>query len=131
MDNLQQKIINFIKENQPVTERKLKEGLGITYHSCREHRRHLRDAGMIYISSGCGAFISREAFDHWLSHGGGHEKISNTAKQGIREAAADITAKKRVIDFLSAQLSPVGAGGDIQGLQSGAKINIQNTRNAV
>ncbi|HHS9775858.1 TPA: hypothetical protein ACTW8Y_000487 [Raoultella ornithinolytica] len=110
MNSLHQKIINFIKQNQPVTEKQLKEGLGITYQSCREERRKLCNAGLIYISCGCGAFVSRSDFEYWLSHGGGHEKISASAKQGIHNALTDTTAKKRVIDFLSTQDSPVGAG---------------------
>ncbi|HDZ9010913.1 TPA: hypothetical protein RUY31_003623 [Klebsiella quasipneumoniae subsp. similipneumoniae] len=109
MDSLKQRMLDFIRQNQPVTELQLTEGLGISRNACRENRRQLRAVGLIYISCGSGAFLSLEDFQKWLEHGGGHEKISMTAKKGIHNAV-DNSARKRVIEYLSEQTEPVGAG---------------------
>lgn len=109
IDSLKQRMLDFIRQNQPVTEQQLKDGLGISRNACRENRGQLRNAGLIYVSCGFGAFNSLADYEHWLEHGGGHEKISLTAKKGIQNAA-DSSSKKRVIEFLSAQTAPVGAG---------------------
>lgn len=110
MGSLKQSMLDFIKQNQPVTEKQLKDGLGISLYSCREHRKQLRDSGLIYVTSGSGAFISRADFELWLEHGGGHEKISNTAKKGIHCAPTDITSSRQVTEFLATQTEPVCAG---------------------
>lgn len=109
MDSLKQRMLDFIRKNQPVTEDQLKDGLGISRHSCRENRGQLRNAGLIYVTCGSGSFISRADYENWLENGGGHEKISNTAKKGIHKFA-DSTARSRVIEYLTSLKEPVCAG---------------------
>ncbi len=110
MDALKQRIIDFIKQNQPVTEQQLKNGLGISLNACRQNRRLLRNAGLIYVTCGSGAFISRSDFELWLKNGGGHEKMSASARLGGRGMTSDKTAKKRVIDYLTSKNEPMCAG---------------------
>lgn len=108
IDSLKQRMIDFIRQNQPVTEQQLKDGLNISRHSCRENRSQLRNAGLIYVTSGSGAFISRADYENWLEHGGGHKKISNTTKKGLNNVS-DSSSRQRVIEFLSSQKTPVCA----------------------
>lgn len=70
MDALKLRIIDFIKQNQPVTEKEIMQAVGISRYLCREEQRRLRELKAIYIVSGAGTFISRDDYEQWFRNGG-------------------------------------------------------------
>lgn len=108
MDALKQRIIDFIKQNQPVTEKEIMKAVGISRYLCREERRRLRALKAIHIVSGAGTFICRADYEHWFRNGGMkkmQEKIA-IARELRHQEKADVYRPKRETVIESYMKSP-------------------------
>ncbi|MXF49633.1 DUF977 family protein [Raoultella sp. Lac2] len=108
MDTLKQRIIDFIKQNQPVTEKEIMAAVGISRYLCREERRRLRTLRAIYIVSGAGTFICRADYESWFRNGGMQkmqEKIA-AAREIRHQEKADVYRPKRETVIESYMKSP-------------------------
>lgn len=106
MDALRQRIIDFVRENQPVNEEKMRTGLGFSVHQCRLYRKQMKATGHLFIANGIGCFISQADFEDWLRNGGGHERMKSIGKMGGRGQAPDRERRRLIIEYLSNQTEP-------------------------
>lgn len=70
MDALKQRIIDCIKENQPVTTDTLHQKLNVSRNTIRNEMAILRNVGAVHTQVSIGHFISKADFFIWLDNGG-------------------------------------------------------------
>ncbi|EMH9209859.1 TPA: hypothetical protein ACTYTR_003815 [Klebsiella michiganensis] len=70
MDNLQQKIIDYVTENQPTTIRDIVKDTGIYRSLYYRITAELRETGQLQAMPGVGIFAGDEGVQNWLENGG-------------------------------------------------------------
>ena len=106
---IKQRIIEFVRENQPVTEEKMRTSLGLSVHQCRAYRKQMKATGQLFIANGSGCFISQSDFEDWLRNGGGHEKMKRIGRMGGRGQTPDREQRRLIIEYLTNQTEPFTA----------------------
>lgn len=107
MDSIKQRIVSYVKANQPVSVADMIRDLSIGRSSYYEEAKALRRLGMLRSVSGIGVFASEADHQTWLEHGG-REAISRRAVEanaagqqakGIAKALADKDEPKMFMPY--------------------------------
>lgn len=98
MDALKQRIINCIKENQPVTTDTIHQKLDVSRNTIRNEMAKLRAIGAVHSQVSIGHFISKEDFLVWLDNGGreymtARGAAGNKRSQDMRRRAGTVRQK--------------------------------------
>lgn len=110
MDALKQRIIDFIKQNQPINDRQAICTFGIGKNRWREEKSKLKRMGEIYPVCGAGTFISKHDYDDWLENGGGKEKVRASQAKGGLVKGNNKDSKKLIIEYLPNIATPMTSG---------------------
>lgn len=87
MDSLKQRIVDYVKTNQPVLRVKLAVAMGITLRALDRETTALKEHGYLFSKAGFGYFTSAEAYDEWRT-GPGAEQLSIRGSKGGYSSAA-------------------------------------------
>lgn len=98
MDSLKKRIINCIKENQPVTTDTIHQKLNVSRNAVRTELAKLRELGAIHSQVAIGHFASQEDFNLWLENGGreymtARGTAGNKRSQEMRRRAGTVRQK--------------------------------------
>jgi len=98
MDALKQRIINCIKENQPVTTDTIHQKLNVSRNTIRTEMAKLRNIGAVHTQVAVGHFISKADFFAWLDNGGreymkARGAAGNKRSQEMRRRAGTVRQK--------------------------------------
>lgn len=98
MDTLKQRIINCIKENQPVTTDTIHQKLNVSRNTIRTEMAKLRNIGAVHTQVAVGHFISKADFFAWLDNGGrefmtARGAAGNKRSQEMRRRAGTVRQK--------------------------------------
>ncbi|VTP12644.1 DNA-binding transcriptional activator FucR [Phytobacter ursingii] len=127
MDALKQRIINCIKENQPVTTDTIHQQLNVSRNSIRNELQKLRDAGFVYTKISIGHFTGESAYLEWLEtvgrkylseRGAAGNKLSHASRTRhgtVRRHIANVCRKygplngKQIAEKLDVPYSRIGS----------------------
>ncbi|HDK8417568.1 TPA: hypothetical protein PU265_001127 [Klebsiella pneumoniae] len=102
MDSLQQKIIDYVTENQPTTIRDIVKDTGIYRSLYYRITEELRETGRLQAMPGVGIFAGDEGVQNWLENGGREmlsqwgkdtNAASQAAKRGFKHRQKDDAPK--------------------------------------
>lgn len=88
MDSLKQRIVDYVKANQPVKIANVIRVIGISRDRFYEEARVLRELDLLHSVRGYGLFFGEKAYQDWLVSGGREEmkKRAQEANAAAQEA---------------------------------------------
>ncbi|HCU2310606.1 TPA: DUF977 family protein [Klebsiella aerogenes] len=66
MDSLKQRIIDYVKQNQPVSIPVAAKDIGIAVYSFRKIKREMENKGLLFSRQGFGLFESEEYYNEYV-----------------------------------------------------------------
>lgn len=81
MDNLQQKIIDYVRENEPVSIAEIVKHTGVYRNKFYVIVAPLREQGLLFSRGGLGVFYNQQSFSKWMDDGG-REMLSQRGRAG-------------------------------------------------
>ncbi len=81
MDNLQQKIIDYVRENEPVSIAEIVKHPGVYRNKFYVIVAPLREQGLLFSRGRPGVYYNQESFSKWMDDGG-REILSQRGRAG-------------------------------------------------
>lgn len=85
MDELQQKILDYVRLNEPVSVAKIVKEMKIYRNKFYELMEPIKRSGLLFSRAGFGVFYSMESYNAWLDNGG-REILSLRGRTGAESS---------------------------------------------
>ncbi|MGG8026283.1 hypothetical protein PGO13_19940 [Klebsiella aerogenes] len=113
IDSLKQRIINYVKQNQPVSIPVAAKDIGIAVYSFRKIKKEMENKGLLFSRQGFGLFESEEYYNEYVKVEG-KKRMQAFRAHGLQKEKYDVVdgidTRKAIMSVIDRITTPMTCG---------------------